>query len=433
MGPCKPNTAMRLACGTTTGKALSEMTRGEDTADAPVGRDYGQWLKHESAPVELRMRDRKPPRAPKTAAPQDDVEIEHTRPPAFARAPTEFLLDQFDRVQYFRRTQFALDQSHRVGEIASRISVRPIEKDWGGVEHAKFVVKPRYGGLDYLWRTAEAAVRAVRSDGDRVQVRHRQSSVIANRAKQSGSSRIASSRRSRDYGTMLQPADLSPIPESEAPRDCPLCPRLVRFRQECRKEFPGWWNAPVPAFGDRDAWLAIVGLAPGKQGANRTGRPFTGDYAGELLYATLLKFGLAIGEYHADPGDGLQLKGAIILNAVKCLPPANKPEPSEIATCRNYFEAALTSLQRVTVLVALGQIAHVAAARALGLPSTATKFGHGAEAHSADGRILLSSYHCSRYNQNTRRLDAAMFESVFERAVKFNARVEHEGGIRRPA
>ena len=128
---------------------------------------------------------------------------------------------------------------------------------------------------------------------------------------------------------MLQPADLSPIPEAEAPRDCPLCPRLVAFRHECRAEHPDWWNAPVPAFGDREAWLAIVGLAPGKHGANRTGRPFTGDYAGELLYATLLKFGLAQGEYRADPGDGLRLNGAIILNAVKCLPPQNKTLPIE--------------------------------------------------------------------------------------------------------
>ena len=216
---------------------------------------------------------------------------------------------------------------------------------------------------------------------------------------------------------MAQPADLSPIPEAEAPRDCPLCPRLVAFRQACRAEHPGWWNAPVPAFGDPAAWLAIVGLAPGKQGANRTGRPFTGDYAGELLYATLLKFGLAEGVYRADPHDGLQLKGAIILNAVKCLPPANKPEPSEIATCRSYFEAALANLPNVKVVVALGQIAHVAAARALGLPPSSTRFGHGAENVAPGGRILLSSYHCSRYNQNTGRLDAAMFERVFERAL----------------
>jgi uracil-DNA glycosylase family 4 len=170
----------------------------------------------------------------------------------------------------------------------------------------------------------------------------------------------------------------------------------------------------VPAFGDRAAWLAIVGLAPGKHGANRTGRPFTGDFAGELLYATLLKFGLAHGEYRANPGDGLQLNGAVILNAVKCLPPANKPEPREIATCRNYFEAALAALPKVRVLVALGQIAHVAAAKALGVKPS---FGHGSELVAPDGRILLSSYHCSRYNQNTGRLNAAMFQGVFERAL----------------
>jgi uracil-DNA glycosylase family 4 len=174
----------------------------------------------------------------------------------------------------------------------------------------------------------------------------------------------------------------------------------------------------VPAFGDRGAWLAIVGLAPGKHGANRTGRPFTGDYAGDLLYATIQKFGLADGEYRASPADGLTLTGAIILNAVKCLPPGNKPQPSEIATCRHYFDEALANLPNVRVLIALGQIAHVASARALGLPPSSTKFGHGAENVADDGRILLSSYHCSRYNQNTGRLDAAMFESVFERAFE---------------
>jgi len=214
------------------------------------------------------------------------------------------------------------------------------------------------------------------------------------------------------------PAELSPIPEAEAPRDCPLCPRLVALREKCRIEFPNWWNAPVPAFGDRQAWLAIVGLAPGKHGANRTGRPFTGDFAGELLYGTLRKFGLAEGEYRADTADGLRLKGAIILNAVKCLPPANKPEPREIATCRSYFEVALGALPNVRVVVALGRIAHVAAARALSLPPASTKFGHGAEASAPGGRILLSSYHCSRYNQNTGKLDQAMFESVFERALE---------------
>jgi uracil-DNA glycosylase family 4 len=216
----------------------------------------------------------------------------------------------------------------------------------------------------------------------------------------------------------VQPADLSPIPEAEAPRDCPLCPRLVAFRQLQRSEHSDWWNAPVPTFGDAGAWLAIVGLAPGKHGANRTGRPFTGDFAGELLYATLLKFGLAEGEYRADPADGLRLTGTVILNAVKCLPPENKPIPEEIRTCRTYLEAGLATLRNVRVVVALGQIAHVAAARALGLPPSGTKFGHGAENPAPDGCVLLSSYHCSRYNQNTKKLDQAMLESVFERALK---------------
>ena len=209
----------------------------------------------------------------------------------------------------------------------------------------------------------------------------------------------------------------SPVPEAEAPRDCPLCPRLVAFREQCRAEHPDWWNAPVPAWGDPDAWLAVVGMAPGKQGANRTGRPFTGDFAGDLLYATLLKFGLATGTYRADPSDDLQLRGALILNAVKCLPPQNKPESAEIATCRPYFETALASLPKVRVLVALGAIAHSAAVRALGLRPVHAKFGHGSEVTAPDGRILLGTYHSSRYNQNTRRLTPEMFEAVFARSV----------------
>lgn len=217
-------------------------------------------------------------------------------------------------------------------------------------------------------------------------------------------------------------ASASPIPEAEAPRDCPLCPRLVGLRGQLRQEHPDWWNAPVPTFGDREAWLAIVGLAPGKRGANRTGRPFTGDYAGDLLFSTLLKFGLAEGEYRGDPSDGLRLKSAIILNTVKCLPPGNKPEPSEIANCRPYFETALASLPKVRVVMALGQIAHAAAARALGLGRA--RFAHCAETRGPDGRILLSSYHCSRQNTNTGRLTRAMFESVFERALELAERGE---------
>ena len=214
------------------------------------------------------------------------------------------------------------------------------------------------------------------------------------------------------------PADRSPIPQAEAPRDCPLCPRLVRLREELRTEHPEWWNAPVPVFGDPAAWLAIVGLAPGKHGANRTGRPFTGDYSGDLFYATLLKFGLAAGEYRREADDGLRLEGVAVLNAVKCLPPGNRPLPQEVATCRNYLEASLAALAKVQVVLALGQIAHIPAARTLGLPPSATKFGHGAEAVAPGGRVLVSSYHPSRQNTNTGRLTAAMFESVFKRLLE---------------
>ena len=211
---------------------------------------------------------------------------------------------------------------------------------------------------------------------------------------------------------------ISPVPSVEAPRDCPLCPRLVAFREELRAEYPDWWNAPVPNFGDPDAWLAICGLAPGKHGANRTGRPFTGDYAGVLLYETLLKYGLAEGVYEERPDDSLRLKGVAIVNSVKCLPPQNKPLPEEIATCRAFFQASLTALPKVKVLVALGQIAHVSAIRSVGGRQADYKFGHLAEHRLPDGRILIDSYHCSRYNQNTGRLTAVMFEQVFARALE---------------
>ena len=211
-------------------------------------------------------------------------------------------------------------------------------------------------------------------------------------------------------------------PATEPPRDCPLCPRLVAFREELRVDHPDWWNAPVPGWGDPRAWLAIVGLAPGKHGANRTGRPFTGDFAGELLFATLLAHGLAQGEYRADPADGLRLTGAAIVNAVRCLPPANKPTPAEVRTCRPFLEAPLAALTNVRVIVALGQIAHDSAARALGLKPGKAKFGHLAEHPLPDGRVLIDSYHCSRYNQNTGKLTAAMFEAVFARAAELAPR-----------
>lgn len=212
---------------------------------------------------------------------------------------------------------------------------------------------------------------------------------------------------------------ISPVPQLEAPRDCPLCPRLVGYREALREEHPDWWNAPVPHFGDPGAWLAICGLAPGKRGANRTGRPFTGDFAGLLLYETLLKFGLAEGRFGERPDDGLRLRGAAIVNSVKCVPPQNKPTPAEIATCaRTYFQPALAALPNVRVLVALGQIAHGAAVRAAGGRLSACRFGHLAEHRLPDGRILIDSYHCSRYNQNTNRLTRTMFEAVFARALK---------------
>jgi uracil-DNA glycosylase len=148
----------------------------------------------------------------------------------------------------------------------------------------------------------------------------------------------------------------SPAPAAEPPRDCPLCPRLVALREALRIEHPGWWNAPVPNFGDPAPWLAIVGLAPGKHGANRTGRPFTGDHAGHLLYETLLKLGLAEGVYEERPDDSLRLKGVAIVNSVKCLPPDNKPTPQEIETCRSYLSLALGALPSARILVALGQI-----------------------------------------------------------------------------
>ena len=209
----------------------------------------------------------------------------------------------------------------------------------------------------------------------------------------------------------------SPLPDTEPPRDCPRCPRLVAFREELRVEHPDWWNAPVNAFGDPDAWLAIVGLAPGKHGANRTGRPFTGDYAGDLLFATLGKFGFTEGEYDARPDDGLQLKGAMIINAVKCLPPQNKPTPEEIRTCRPFLEAQAKDLPNARIFVALGQIAHQSAVKILGGRLPKAKFGHLAEHRMPGGQVLIDSYHCSRYNTNTGRLTAEMFEAVFERAL----------------
>ncbi len=202
----------------------------------------------------------------------------------------------------------------------------------------------------------------------------------------------------------------------EAPRDCPLCPRLVAYRAENAAREPAWFNGAAPSFGASDARLLVVGLAPGRTGANRTGRPFTGDYAGDLLYATLLKFGLARGVYRADPADGFTLVDAMITNAVRCAPPENKPTPAEIATCRPFLSARIASLENLRSIVALGAIAHDSVLRAYAMKPGAAKFGHGVETPMGGAVRMFSSYHCSRYNTQTNRLTPAMFEDVIGRA-----------------
>jgi uracil-DNA glycosylase family 4 len=196
-------------------------------------------------------------------------------------------------------------------------------------------------------------------------------------------------------------------------RDCLLCPRLVGFREAQRAAHPDWFNAPVPSFGPDFAELLIVGLAPGLRGANRTGRPFTGDYAGDLLYRTLLKYGFAVGDYAAHPQDGLSLHRARITNAVRCVPPQNKPETVEIAACRPFLAAEIAALPRLRAILALGAIAHHAVLTAKGLRRAPYLFGHGALHTLPDGLILADSYHCSRLNTNTGTLTTEMFEAVF--------------------
>lgn len=201
----------------------------------------------------------------------------------------------------------------------------------------------------------------------------------------------------------------------EPPVDCPLCPRLVAYRAENAAREPSWFNGAPPSFGDPQARLLVVGLAPGRTGANRTGRPFTGDHAGWLLYETLLATGFARGVYDARPDDGLELVDAMITNAVRCAPPGNKPLPTEEATCRPFLAARITDLPRLKVIVTLGDISRKNVLKALGLKASAAAAGHGVEA-DLGGLTLINSYHCSRLNTNTGRLTPEMFRAVFERA-----------------
>lgn len=197
-------------------------------------------------------------------------------------------------------------------------------------------------------------------------------------------------------------------------RDCPLCPRLVAFREDSRVKWPDWHNAPVESFGSLDASLLIVGLAPGLRGANRTSRPFTGDYAGQLLYPTLQKFGFAEGDYGEAPDDGLSLVECRVTNAVRCVPPQNKPVGAEINACRPFLSAEFESMPRLRVILALGTVSHASILRTRGLRQKDWRFGHNAFHALPDGMILANSYHCSRYNTNTGRLTEAMFHDVFK-------------------
>lgn len=200
-------------------------------------------------------------------------------------------------------------------------------------------------------------------------------------------------------------------------RDCSLCPRLAAFRDRQRTAFPEWHNAPVASFGPTDAPLLVVGLAPGLRGANRTGRPFTGDFAGLLLYETLLASGLGRGAYGGEANDGVVLKRCRITNAVRCLPPANKPTTDEIAACRRFLQAEIESMRQLRVILALGRIAHDSVVRAAGMRLAELPFRHGALHRIRPGLMLADSYHCSRYNTNTGRLTEAMFRDVLARIV----------------
>lgn len=205
------------------------------------------------------------------------------------------------------------------------------------------------------------------------------------------------------------------------PKDCAACPRLAEFRQANAATHPDYHNAPVPAFGPLEADLLVVGLAPGMHGANATGRPFTGDYAGEVLYPALLKCGLASGVYARRRDDGLTLRHCRITNAVRCLPPQNKPETAEIRNCNCYLKAEIAAMPKLKVVLTLGLVAHKAVLGALGYKQSSCAFGHGALHRLENGRILVNSYHTSRYNMNTGRLTEAMFDEVMARICRLLA------------
>lgn len=201
----------------------------------------------------------------------------------------------------------------------------------------------------------------------------------------------------------------------QPPRECSLCPRLVEYRDQNRRDYPHYHNAPVPSFGPLEASLLVVGLAPGLKGANQTGRPFTGDYAGDLLYSTLQKQNLTVGNYDRRADDGFKLRGVRVTNAVRCVPPKNKPAPVEIRTCLSFLESEISAMPSLRAILSLGQIAHYSVASTLGLRRKEHPFGHGASTTIGE-LVLLSSYHCSRYNTNTGVLTPNMFDEVISKA-----------------
>lgn len=206
---------------------------------------------------------------------------------------------------------------------------------------------------------------------------------------------------------------------SPPPPDCPHCPRLVAFREDNQRQYPDFFNGAVPAFGSLDARILIVGLAPGLKGANATGRPFTGDYAGDVLYESLLKAGLARGHYDKRADDGLELLGVRITNAVRCVPPENKPVGEEIKRCNSFLSQEINAMPRLRVILSLGNISHNAVLKALGYAQSQHKFSHGALHSVGQSRLLLNSYHCSRYNMNTKRLTQEMFDAVVIMAQQY--------------
>ncbi len=219
---------------------------------------------------------------------------------------------------------------------------------------------------------------------------------------------------------LTKKSNIYPAPRiGDAPLDCRLCPRLVQFRDDNILKYPDYFNGAVPAFGDKDPQLLVVGLAPGLQGANRTARPFTGDYAGDLLYPTMIKFGFAKGEYGGEIDDGLMLHNALITNAVRCVPPKNKTTAAEEANCRPFLIEQIESLKNLKIILALGLVAHNAIMTTFKLKKTAHKFAHGAMHDLGNGLWLIDSYHCSRYNTNTKRLTQQMFEGVFVKITDF--------------